>query len=360
MTVLMFFLGLGALILGAELLVRNASRLGLSAGISPLIVGLTIVSFGTSSPELAVSVTAALTDHPDVIIGTCVGSTIFNILVILGISAVIAPLVVSQQLIWYEVPIMIGVHLVLLMLCLDGKIDKNDALILLGGLVAYTIYAIRNGLKETQEIKTEYAKAFPKKLTKVKSLAICRQLIFIAIGLVVCVLGARWLLDSTVIMARALGFSELVIAILILASGTSFPEVATSVIATIRGEKDIAIGNVIGSNIFNILGIIGFAGLIAPNGIVVAPAVLNFDLPIAIAASVACLPIFFTGHNISRWEGFLFLGYYVVYCAYLILQSKNHDSLPILSSVMLWFVIPFTLLTFFVITARKLLKGRLR
>lgn len=352
MTVLMFFLGLASLVLGAELLVRGASRLGLAIGISPLVIGLTIVAFGTSSPEIAVSIKAALTDHQDIIIGTCIGSSIFNILFILGLSALVAPLVVTQQLVWYEVPIMIGAHLLLLAMCLDGKIDRLDALILLGGIVAYTIFAIRKGRQETKAIANEYEQALPKKMSGFKPLIICTQLGFIITGLAFCILGAGWLLDSAVILARALGLSELVIAITIVAASTSLPEVATSVIATIRGERDIAIGNVVGSNIFNILGIIGLAGLIAPNGIAIAPSVLRFDLPVAIAACVACLPIFFTGHKISRWEGVLFLGYYAAYTTYLIMSAKSHDSLPMFSMIMMWFVIPLTLLTIVIVLYR--------
>ncbi len=355
MTVFMFLLGLAGLVSGAEFLVRGASRLGVASGISPLVIGLTIVAFGTSSPEVAVSVKAAFTDHSDIIIGTCLGSSIFNILFILGLSALIAPLVVSQQLVWYEVPIMIGAHLLLWVMCWDGKIDKIDALILLAGIVSYTVFAIFKGRREAKTIRDEYERALPEKRTG--SLMICKQLGYIIIGLMFCVLGAGWLLDSAVTFARVLGVSELVIAMTIVAAGTSLPEVATSVVATLRGERDIAIGNVVGSNIFNILGIIGVAGLIAPDGIAVAPSVLRFNLPVAIAACVACLPVFFTGHRISRWEGGVFLGYYVVYVGYLILVAKDHDSLPMFSWVMMWFVIPLTLLTIAIVTyrtARKL------
>lgn len=310
MTILIFLVGLVCLVFGAELLVRGASRLGLAVGITPLVIGLTIVAFGTSSPEVAVGIRAALTDHPDIVIGTCLGSSIFNILFILGLSALVAPLVVSQRLIWYEVPIMIGAHLLLLALCFDGKIDKIDALILLGGMITYTIFAIRKGRHEAKAVTDEYERALPEKMSGSKPAIICRQLCLIIAGLVFCVLGAGWLLDSAVVLARALGLSELVIAITIVAAGTSFPELATSVVAAIRGERDIAIGNVVGSNIFNILGIIGVAGLVAPDGIAISPAVLRFDLPVAITACVACLPIFFTGHKISRWEGVLFSDYW--------------------------------------------------
>lgn len=358
MTFIMFIIGLAVLVIGAELLVHGASRLGIAIGISPLVVGLTIVAFGTSSPELAVSIKAVLTNHPDIVVGTSLGSTIFNILFILGSCAVIAPLVVSQQLIWYEVPIMIGAHLLLLAMCLDGKIDKLDSMVLLGAIISYTIFAIRKGRLESKAIASEYDRAFSEKMDGPKRLIIFKQIGLVLTGLVFCVLGASWLLDSAVIIARLLGVSELVIAMTIIAAGTSLPEVATSIVATIRGERDIAIGNVVGSNIFNVLGIIGVAGLIAPNGIAVTPSVLRFDLPVAIAACVACLPIFFTGHKISRLEGIVFLGYYAAFTTYLILASKNHDSLPIFNTIMLGFVIPITLLTVVIVLYRTIFKHR--
>jgi len=343
-----------ALVCGAELLVRGASRLGAAIGISPLVIGLTIVAFGTSSPEMAVSLKAALTNHPDLIIGTAIGSTIFNILFILGLCAVIAPLVVSQQLVWYEVPIMIGAHLMLLVMCLNGRIDRYDALILFSGLITYIFFAIYKGRKETKAVTNEYKTAFTPKKPEQNPLFIGKQLALIITGLVFCVIGANWLLDSAVILARVLGISELVIGMTIVAASTSFPEVATSVVATIRGQRDIAIGNVVGSCIFNILGIVGVAGLVAPDGIAIAPSVTRFDLPIAIAASVACLPIFFTGHKISRWEGVLFLGYYAAYTSYLVMASSDHESLPMFSLMMMWFVVPLTLITTVIVVYRAL------
>lgn len=352
MTIFIFLIGLVSLALGAELLVRGASRLGLAIGISPLVIGLTIVAFGTSSPEVAISIKSVLTDHPDIILGTCIGSTIFNILCILGLSALIAPLVVAEQLIWYEVPIMIGAHLLLLAMCFDGKIDRIDALILLGGIVGYTIFAIHKGRQEAKTLADQYEKTFSQEMPRFKPLIICKQLGLIITGLVFCVLGAGWLLDSALILARALGVSELVIGITIIGASTSLPELATSILATIRGQRDIAIGNVVGSNIFNMLGIVGIAGLIAPNGITIAPSVLRFDLPVAITACVACLPIFFTGHKISRWEGVLFLAYYAAYTIYLIVAAKDHDYLPMFSRVMMWFVIPLTLLTAVIVMYR--------
>lgn len=353
MTIFMLFLGLAFLTVGAELLIRGASRFGLAIGISPLVVGLTIVALGTSSPEMAVSLQAALTDHSDIVIGTNIGSTIFNILFTLGICALMAPIVVSQRLIWYEIPIMIGAHLLLLVMSFNGKISRLSALVLVVGIVSYTVFAIVRGRRETKTIADEYQEAFSPIKNGINLLVIVKQIGLIVLGLVFCVFGSGWLVDSAVILARAIGVSELVIGMTIVAAGTSLPELATSVVATIRGQKDIAVGNVIGSNIFNILGIIGVTGLVAPDGLTVAPSILKFNLPVALAACIACLPVFFTGHKISRWEGFLFLGYYVVYTSYLILSAKNHDALPMFSAITMWFVIPLTVLTVAIVIYRK-------
>jgi len=350
MTLLLFILGLAVLTAGAELLVRGASKLALAFGISPLVVGLTVVAFGTSTPEMAVSVKAALANQPDLVTGNCLGSTMFNVLFILGACAMIAPLVVAQQLVWLDVPVMIGAHLLLLAVGLDGVISRWDALLLLAGLAGYTVFVVRKSRQESMAVAAEYQTAYQAPARTGRTLLV--QAGLIVAGLLLCVAGARWMVDSAVTLARVWGVSELVIGLTIVAAGTSMPEVATSVVATIRGQRDIAIGNAVGSNIFNILGIVGVAGMVAPEGIAVAPAVLRFDLPVAIATCAACLPIFFTGHRISRWEGGVFLGYYVAYTGYLVLAAQRHDALPVFSAVMLWFVIPLTAVTLAVVTYR--------
>lgn len=350
MTLFLLFTGLLVLIVGAELLVRGASQLAAFFKISPLIVGLTIVAFGTSSPEMVVSVKAALSGHPDLVMGTNLGSTIFNILLILGLCAIVAPLTVSQQLVWYEVPIMIGAHLLLAFLVFigEGTINGWGGFLLFSGILVYTFLAIYKGKQESAEVRSEYETAFSFKKQRWSTLTIAKQLGLIAAGLGLCVLGAGWLLESAVDLARALGVSELVIGITIIAAGTSFPELATSIIATIRGQRDIAVGNVVGSNIFNILANIGVAALVAPKGIAVAPAVMRLDLPVAIAACAACLPIFFTGHKISRGEGLLLICYYILYTSYLLLSARNHEWLPLFQTLMLYFVVPLTVIALIV------------
>jgi cation:H+ antiporter len=349
-----FLLGLGALVLGAELLVRGASKLALSFGISSLVVGLTVVAFGTSAPEMAVSVQSAWSGRVDIALGNVVGSNIFNVLVILGLSALVTPLVVHQQVIRQEVPVMIGVSLLLWALALDGGIGRWEGFLLAALVLGYTVLLIRQSRRETAavqaEVEAEYAEAFdapPKGWDSHWGV----QALLILAGLALLVTGAHWLVESAVGFARTLGVSELVIGLTIVAAGTSLPEVATSVMAALRGERDIAVGNVVGSNIFNILAVLGLSASVAPADLAVAPAMLAFDLPIMVAVAVACLPVFFTGARVNRGEGALFLTLYAAYTLYLILQATGHDALQTYGAAMA-FVLPLVAVTLLVLAWR--------
>ncbi|MBN9377890.1 MAG: sodium:calcium antiporter [Chlamydiales bacterium 38-26] len=351
MTWLFLLMGLAVLVCGAELLVRGASRLALGWGVSPLVVGLTIVAFGTSTPELAVSLKAAWANHPDLVLGNCVGSNIFNILFILGICALISPLIVLQQLVRIDVPIMIGVHIVLLLFAYNSTIGPLEGFLFILCLIAYTAFVVYKSKQESETVVKEYNDTYSISLKNAK-FKNTKSIVYVLLGLGLCVIGAGWMTDSAVAIARALGLSELVIGLTIIAASTSIPEVATSVVATIRGQRDIAIGNVVGSNIFNVLGIIGITSLVSPHEITVAPSVISFDIPVALACCVACLPIFFTEHKITRGEGVLFLGYYVAYISYLLLSAAKHDSLPLFNQTMFLFVIPLTFITLFILAYR--------
>ncbi len=339
---------------GAEFLVRGASRLARSFGISPLVVGLTVVAFGTSSPELAVSVSGALAGGAgaDVALGNVVGSNIFNVLFILGLSALLTPLVVERRLVWLDVPLMIVVSLAAWLFAADGTIARWEGLILFAGIVAYTVHAIRSARKERTAVAP--APADPAAEAGSTSGGLTASVVLVIAGLVVLVVGSQWLVDGAVAMAKGLGVSELVISLTIVAAGTSLPEVATSVLASLRGERDIAVGNVVGSNIFNLLCVLGGAAAVAPNGITVSPAALQFDVPVMAAVALACLPIFFTGHRIARGEGALFLAYYVAYVAFLVLSATQHEALPTFGTAMLWFAAPLTVLTIGIGVARQL------
>ena len=350
-TIVFLVLGLALLVAGAELLVRGAARLALRFGISPLVIGLTVVAFGTSAPELAVSVQSGLAGQSGLAVGNIVGSNIFNILMVLGLSALITPLVVSQQLVRLDVPLMIGASMLLWIMALDGRIGLFDGLLLTSGIVAYTVFAIRQSRKENAPVQAEYAQEFGAgENTSTARLPV--QIALIIGGLALLVLGAHWLVDSAVVIARALGVSEVIIGLTIVAAGTSLPELATSVVAAIRGERDIAVGNVIGSCLFNLLSIAGIAALVTPGGLEVAASLLRFDIPVMVAVALACLPIFAAGHLVARWEGALFLGYYLAYVLYLILALSQHATLPAYSAAMLGFVLPLTVVTLIVLLLR--------
>jgi cation:H+ antiporter len=352
MTIWLFLLlGLVVLVIGADLLVRGSSQLALRFGISPLVIGLTVVAFGTSSPEMAVSIQSGLAGQADIAVGNVVGSNIFNVLAVLGLAALIAPLVVKQQLVMFEVPLVVGISVLILIMAQDGYIGMLDGLLLTGGLIAYTVFAIWQSRRETAAVQAEYDDDFGKSSSGWLA-RLPAQIACIVLGLGLLVLGASWLVDSAVAIARSLEISEMVIGLTIVAAGTSFPELATSVVAAFRGEGDIAVGNVIGSSIFNLLGILGIASLVTPDGLSVAPALVNFDIPVMIAVAFACLPIFATGHRIARWEGVMFLGYYAVYLAYLVLAATQHDNLQSFSSTMLGFVLPLTGVTLLVLWAQ--------
>lgn len=350
-TILFLILGLALLIGGAEFLVRGASRLATAVGISPLVVGLTVVAFGTSSPELAVSVMSAYAGQADLALGNVVGSNIFNVLVILGLSAVIVPLVVAQQLVRFDVPVMIGISLLMYALGMDGNIGRLDGLLLFSGVVAYTVFLIRQSRRErSAEVRAEYEAQFGGGDAKGGWM---RNTGLLVIGLAGLILGSHWLVESAVTIARVFGVSELVIGLTIVAMGTSMPEVATSVVAALRGERDIAVGNVVGSNIFNILCVLGLSSVVAPAGINVSGAALRFDIPVMIAVALACLPVFLR-YRITRVNGGAFLVYYAAYLVYLILTATRHEALDNYQDALLYFVLPITAITLIFIAYKGL------
>jgi cation:H+ antiporter len=353
-SLLQFAAGLALLVLGASLLVRGASKLALSFGISPLVVGLTIVAFGTSAPEVAVSVGAVLRGQTDIAIGNVVGSNIFNVLFILGVSALIVPLVVNVQLIRQEVPIMIGASLLLLALGIDGRLGLWDGALFLALMSAYTVFLVIQSRQETQAACAEYdAEVKPAEAGAWDSRPPV-QIGLIVAGLAALVVGSEWLVEAAVAFAKSLGVSDLVIGLTIVAAGTSMPEVATSITAAIKGERDIAVGNVVGSNTFNILGCLGLSAVVAGDaGLAMAPSLLAFDIWVMIAVALACLPVFMTGREIARWEGAVFVAYYAAYVAYLILAAQQHAALPAFSDAMLSFVLPITVVTMVVVLLRR-------
>lgn len=324
-TVAALVFGLVLLVGGAEALVKSASKLASTVGISPLVIGLTVVAFGTSAPELAVSLQASMSNQADIALGNVVGSNICNVLLILGISALIMPLVVAQQLIRLDVPIMIGVSGLVMFFGWDGRIDRSDGVILFLGGIGYTLFLLYQSRREKDPIiQDEYAQFGSRSLSKKEA---GLNGVLLVGGLAMLIGGSQLLINSAVTIATLLGASPLIIGLTVVAVGTSLPELATSVTASLRGESDIAVGNVVGSNIFNILVVLGLTGAVSPAGIAVPPAAIAFDIPIMLAVAVVCLPICFTGNKISRREGGLLLAYYLLYVSYLAANATNPDLL---------------------------------
>lgn len=336
------------LVLGAELLVRGASKMALAAGITPLAVGLSVVAFGTSAPEFAVTLKSAYAGAVDVAVGNVIGSNIFNVLLILGISALITPLVVAVRLVRFDVPLMILVSVIVLAMGFDGEIGRVDGLLLISGLGYYTLRLFRSSRAEEQEDA-------PSDAEKTRLLP---QIGLVAVGLGLLVAGSEWFVGGAVDLARAFGVDELVIGLTIVAAGTSLPELTTSILASLKGERDIAVGNVIGSNLFNLLGVLGVAGLLSPDGVPMSQGVMTFDLPFMIAVAVATLPIFFAKQLLGRWEGGLFVVAYVAYVAWLVVDATNHSLKDELIFVITWFAVPIVVLTLGSSTIRAVRQGR--
>ncbi len=349
----LFVLGLALLILGAETLVRGASRLASGLGIPPLVIGLTVVAFGTGAPELTISLTAMARGQADLSVGNVLGSNIANILLILGVSALVAPLVVSRRLIRIDVPLMVAATIAAYAFSLDGRVARWEGYLLFAAAVGYTVFLVRTSrpARRPDDQGEDYAAAMRRKGVGRENLFFYAALVFA--GLAMLIVGSRWLVGAASAFARALQVSELVIGLTIVAGGTSLPELATSLLAGMRGERDIAVGNIVGSSIFNLLVVLGLAAASAPAGAEVSSAALGFDFPVLLAASFACLPIFFTGHRIARWEGLLFLGYYAAYIVYLGLHARAHTALPLYSSAMVTFAAPLTFITLAVLSARQ-------
>ncbi len=351
MTVVLLIIGGILLVIGAEALVRGASRLAASMGIPPIIVGLTVVAFGTSAPELAVSVSSALGGESDIAMGNVVGSNIINVLFILGITAVITPLVVHERIIFLEVPLMIVVSIVLFLFALGGNVNRLEGILLVVALLGYLAFLVRQGRKEGSDVLAEYATEFSE--TDRTTKAVVRDVVFVLVGLALLVGGSELFVGGAVDIAESLGVSELVIGLTVVALGTSLPEVATSILASLKGERDIAVGNIVGSNIFNILSVLGITAIVSSNGIAAADAAINFDIPVMTGIAIILAPIIFTKREVSRWEGVLFLGYYFAYTAYLLLDANGHSQAGNFRGIVLGVVVPITVIFVLVTAVRE-------
>lgn len=335
--------GLAILVVGGEALVRGASALALKVGMSALVVGLTVVALATSAPELAVTVSSILDGEPDLAVGNVVGSNIANVLLIVGVSALVLPLLVKVQLVRIDIPVMVGLSVLFLVLAVDGEITRLDGAVLFILLVVYIALAVTIGRRSTARDAARdpsVAQEEDTAETIAKRTPAWLDALLLTGGVALLVLGAQLLVAGAAGIASALGVSELVIGLTVVAIGTSLPELATSVVAVRRGQRDLAVGNVVGSSIFNLGAVMGIGALVSPSAIPVPPSAIALDIRLMIACSAALLPLAFTGFVIGRWEGALLLALYVAYTVYLLLAATEHDALRGFSAVMLGFVLP--------------------
>jgi len=313
--------GLVLLGVSAEALLRGASDLARRFGVSELFIGLTVVSLGTSAPEMVVCVQSALAGHPDIALGNVVGSNLFNLLAILGLAALITPIPVQSELLQRDTYVKVGAALLMFGMASDGVIGRMEGFILLTLLVAFITWAYFEAVRAPQDAADAIPKPFDELAgVKAGSGSLPVALAATVAGLVGLAVGADWFLKGSVGVARALGVSELIIGLTLVAAGTSLPEMFATLLAAIRGKADIAVGNIIGSNICNILAILGATAAIAP--VQVAPQLLRFDIPYLLAVSIISLPIFLRGNVISRGEGALLFSAYVLY-SLLLLQGAQ-------------------------------------
>jgi cation:H+ antiporter len=310
--ILTFLAGLGVLYIGAETMLKGSVRLARSFGISPLVIGLTLVAFGTSAPELSLDLTAAFRGKTDLAFGDLVGSNVANVGLIMGIAAIIRPLSVQMRLLRFEVPVVIATSLGLWGLTADGTLSRIDAAIMLAAFVGFLIFTYRSARREPAAVKEEFEHLVQDGSKRWINAALVLG------GLVGLVVGAQLMVYAAVEIARQFGVSELVIGLTVVAVGTSLPELATSVVGAWRGESDIVVGNVLGSNIFNILLIMALVAQVQP--LAVQPESLRFDVPVMVGFSLGLVPIMLRGLMVYRGEGIVLL---VAYAAFLAWQISR-------------------------------------
>lgn len=344
LTVVFFIVGVGALVVGAEALVRGAARLAARTGLSPVVIGLTVVAFGTSAPELAVSLGAAFRDEADLAVGNVVGSNIANIVLVLGIAAALGGgLVVARRIVRVDVPIVIALSVLLLVFARDNELQRWEGIVFVVLLIAYITWTVMSPGGTGDAASDDLPDLSSETLA---ATSVWSDLGALLLGLVLLVVGATALVEAATDIASALGVSELVIGLTVVAIGTSLPEVATSVVAVMRGERDLAVGNAIGSNLFNILAVLGLTAAVSPDSIPVPADAVNVDLPVMIGVAIACLPIFWTGYLINRWEGIYFLGVYAAYIIWLVLDSSDSPARDAYGTIMLVVALPVTVAVF--------------
>ncbi|NKN34530.1 calcium/sodium antiporter [Marichromatium bheemlicum] len=339
LSALLILAGFVTLLGGGELLVRAASALAAAMRISPLVVGLTVVSFGTSAPELAVTLQSAWSGAADLAVGNVVGSNIANVLLVLGAAALTAPLVVHRRAVRVDLPLVLVASVALWVLALDGGVGRLDGGLLFATLVIYLVWSIRQGRGEGLAAAAIEEVALPPS----SPWGLLGQVALLVVGLLLLAIGARLLVMGAVDIARVLGVGELVIGLTVVAIGTSLPEVVTSVIACLRGHRDLAVGNVLGSNLFNILAVLGLGALAAPETIAISRETLLIDLPIMIAVVLFCVPLFGSGIALGRRIGALLVVAFALYLTHVTLRATGSGLLPVFELTVLTLSLPLLL-----------------
>ncbi len=347
LAVILIIGGLALLVVGGESLVRGAAALARRMKMSALVIGLTVVSVATSAPELAVTTGSVLSGASQLALGNVVGSNIANLLLVLGVGAIVTPLLVQRQLVRKDLPIMFGFSVLLLLLALDGELGRWDGLLFLVLYVTATALTVYFARKLSIDPPVEQEKPEP----------VWASVLFVVVGVAALVGGARLLVDGCVTIAASLGISDLVVGLTVVALGTSLPELAATVAAVRRGQVGIAVGNAVGSNIANIGLVLGLPAMLGGK-ISVAPAALSLDIPLMLATALVFGIIATTGMKIRRWEGVVFVSLYLAYICYLVLAATKHDALNGFTAVMVWFVLPLVATVSVALLARDIRNRR--
>ncbi|NNE73698.1 MAG: calcium/sodium antiporter [Acidimicrobiales bacterium] len=349
-----FVAGVVGLLVGGHLVVRSASTIGSRFGLTPLVIGLTIVAAGTSAPELAVVLQSVAADDTPLAVGSIIGSNIANVLLVLGLVATLGVIHVTNRVVRVDIPIMIAASVGLLVVSLDNEISRLDGVVLFGGLVAFVGWTLRAAPKLAPESfpAVDERPGDSRSAWRNSKPGLGRDLIGLIAGIGVLAVAARFVVSGAESIAVALGVPELIVGLTIVALGTSAPEIVTTVIAAVQGRRDLAVGNAVGSNIFNILLVLGVSSVLA-DGIAIGRDAIELDLPIMVAAAVACLPIVFWDNRLTRWEGMVFVGYYAAYLIFLSLDATGHRASDPFALVMVAFVLPLTVVTLAVVVVRQ-------
>lgn len=319
-TVGLFVLGLIALIVGAELIVRCGTRVAARLGVSPIVIGLTIVSVGTSTPELAVGIESALQGNGSLAVGNIAGTNTVNILLILGLSALLRPLAIQMSTLRLDLPVITVVAVAFLLMSWNGVLTRTEGALMVSAGIIYTAVIVRSAQRESRKFREEFEREYGPKLRNNGWGEILWNTVALIAGIGIVVVGSDWLVDAAVEIARKLGVSDAFIGLTIVAIGTSSPELVTTVIGTLRNDRDIAIGNLLGSSIYNILFILGITCLVPSAGVAVEPDLIYIDIPVMTAVALVCVPVFLSGRQVTRFEGGAFVVAYVTYLVYLIVS----------------------------------------